>query len=235
MTIGGVLKALGRRWWALILAVALGAFWVVQVRAAPEVFWATTKVLLETPATPEAQRLAPTSSSLLALAGVLETAVNEGRTLPRPASADVTLVDQGIYDYSQVRVPNYGGQWANNFTQPALIVEAAGPSEDVVRQRITTLIDRVEAQLAVFQDASAVPSDMKITLFVFPSPAVQHNGGRRTAAVALIGVLVLAAGCCLAVGLDRVLPRRIRRQSATSSGSNEARARASAYVRRSHA
>ena len=228
MTIGDVLHVLGRRWWSLVLAVALGAMWVVQVRAAPDVYWATTKVVLQVPATHEGQRLAPTSSSLLALAGVLETAVNDGHAIPRSAAADVTLIDQGIYDHAQVRVPNYGGQWANNFTEPILIVEAAGYSEDVVRERIDTLITRVEAQLSVFQDASAVPSDKRVTLFLFPSPPIQRYEGRRSVAIALIGVLTLAGGGCLAVGLDSLLSRRRRRQSVSSSGSRVARARASA-------
>jgi hypothetical protein len=235
VTIVEVFAALGRKWWVLVLALALGGVGAVQVRTAPEVYWATTKLVLAAPAKPENQRLAPGPSSLLALAGLLEAAVKDGESIPRSASPDVTLVDQGINDYAQVRVPNYGGQWANNYTEPALIVEASAPTEAVVRQRIDTLIERVEAKLASIQ--VGVPPALTITIVPFPAPIIQQSGGRRSLAIVVIGVLVLVGGCSLAVGLDGLWPRRIRRQAASASGSGvpETRARASAYVRRGQA
>ena len=42
----------------------------------------------------------------------------------------MTLVDQGVYDGAQIRQPNYGGQWSNNFTEPVLEVQASGASPD---------------------------------------------------------------------------------------------------------
>lgn len=228
MSIVEVFAALGRKWWVLMLALALGGVGAVQVRTAPEVYWATTKLVLAAPAAPESRGLAPTSSSLLAFAGLLEVAVNEGKSIPRPASADVTLVDQGIYDYARVRVPNSGGQWANNFTEPALIVEASGPSEDVVRQRINTLIGRVEAQLASFQEEAGVPPVERVTLLAYPPPTIQHSGGRRSMAIVVLGALVLAGGCSLVVCLDHLWPRRVRGQSASPSGSGRSKARARA-------
>jgi hypothetical protein len=212
-----VFAALGRRWWVLVLAAALGGFGAVQLMKAPEVYWATTKLVLQSPTKPGDQRLAPGSSSLIALAGVLEAAVNNGESIPRSASPDVTLVDQGINDYAQVRVPNFGGQWANNYTEPALIVEASGPSEAVVRLRVNTLIERVEAHLASMQ--VGVPTAETITIVPFPTPTIEHSSGRRTLSVALLGMLVIGGGCSLTVSVDRLWPRRRRRQAASGSGS----------------
>lgn len=228
MTIVEVFAALARKWWALLLAIALGGVGVAQAWKTPEVYWATTKLVLASPAKPEKQQLPPGSSDLLALAGVLEAAVNDEGALPRSASPDVTLVDQGINDYAQVRVPNFGGQWANNYTEPALIIEASGPSEAVVRQRIGWLIERVEGHLASMQ--AGVSAAATITIVPFPTPTIQHSGARRTLAVAAIGAFTLAGACTLAVGLDGLLPRRRRRQAASASGSRapETRARASA-------
>lgn len=221
-------SALARKWWALLLAIALGGAGAAQALKAPEVYWTTTKLVLASPTKTEKKQLPPGSSDLLALAGVLEVSVNDGRSIPRPASPDVTLVDQGINDYAQVRVPNYGGQWANNYTEPALIVEASGSSEAVVRQRIDTLIESVEAQLAAMQ--LGVATAEMITIVTFPAPTIQHSNTRRTLAATAMGALVLAGGCSLAVGLDGLLPRRRRRQAASAVGSwaPETRARPSA-------
>jgi hypothetical protein len=222
----GVLGALGRRWWAVVLAVAVGAVLSVQVWRAPEVYWATTKLLLVSP-TKLGQQLTPGSNSLIAVAGILETEVNDGRSLPRSASADVSLVDQGINDYAQVRVPNTGGQWANNYTEPALIVEVSGSSAAVVQDRLDTLISRVETELALMQ-VDVAPS-VTITVIPFPPPSIQHSGGRRTVAVGLIGGLALAGGFSLAVLLDVAWSRFRRRQTGSASGSGvDTRARASA-------
>ena len=200
-----MLAVLRRRWWVILCALAVGALVAAQLWVTPGVYWASTKLVLQAPTRPEERRLAPTSVSLVAMAGVLEAVVNVGRPLPRSASAGVSLVDQGITDGARVRVPNYGGQWANNYSESTLIVEASGPSEAVVRGRIDDLTGRVQTHLRAFQDTLAVPSGTRITIVAFPAPVVQYSDGRRTLAIAVLTALVVAAGCALAVVVDRLV------------------------------
>ena len=110
----------------------------------PGVYWASTKVYFLVPATVlKPNQLAPDSSAAIGFAGIVMTEINGGPQPRNAISPDVTLVDQGIYDGWSVLLPDTGGQWADNFTESTLIVQASGPTAEIVRTRMNGLIDEI--------------------------------------------------------------------------------------------
>lgn len=194
-----------------LLPVGAVAFWISEQ---PAVYWASTKVLLQPPASADEKRLAPTTSALLSFAGLLEVKLNEGNALPRAASAEVNLVDRGIYDSSNVRVPNYGGQWANNFMDPVLIVEVSGPSEAAVRDRLDSTVAEVKAVADSWERFAGVAEPYRVDVIEYPSPVIERSEGHKTAAMAVAGLLGVVSGCALAVVANRVRERLARTRRA---------------------
>jgi hypothetical protein len=178
-----------RRWYIVALGVVLTSATVAYVSVSPGVYWARSQVVLLGPPVPaRPNKLNSGSGSLIATAGLIEREVNFGRTRMPATSNDVALVDLGVYDGEQVRLPNNGGQWASNFDEPVLDVQASGPSAAIVRRRIDSLIAEISTILERRQDDAGVTRANKITLAISPQQ-VQVNyatGDRRRAASVLV-------------------------------------------------
>src|SRR6476646_8847765 len=116
MTLRDVWRGCARRWYVLALGLLLTIGAVGYVNVAPGVYWSEARVVLLGPPSPaRPNKLDSSSGSLIATAGVVEREMSSTRKSIPAISNDVTLVDQGVYDGEQVRMPNYGGQWATNF------------------------------------------------------------------------------------------------------------------------
>jgi hypothetical protein len=199
-----------RRWYVVVLGVVLTTVAVANVSLLPGVHWARAHVLLLGP--PSAMRpnkLDSGSAGLIATAGLIEREMNTGvRRIPA-TSNEVTLVDQGIYDGEQVHVPDNGGQWANNFDQPVLDVQASGPTSAIVEQRIEAMVHQIEEILRRRQDDAGVSPANRIT--VASSPRVTHvyyARGDRNRAVLLTTTLGLWLTLWSVIFVDRRLAAR---------------------------
>ena len=119
--------------------------------------------------------------------------MNIGRH-PIPAtSIDVTLLDQGVYNGEQVRLPNNGGQWATNFNQPVLDVQASGPSRAIVQQRIDGMVQEIEQILERRQDEAAVsPANRIAVAFSPPEIQIRYVRGDTKRAVLVTSALGLS-------------------------------------------
>ncbi|MET1039346.1 MAG: hypothetical protein ABW075_13810 [Aeromicrobium sp.] len=212
MTTTELCGILRRRWYVVVLGLALlvGALHVVVSR--PGAYWTQVDVVILAPKSARFPNvIGQTSQSLIAMAGLLERDLNRGIERPAAASSSVTLAGLGVRQGHTVTLPNSGGQWANSFNRPVLDLQVIGPSETTVRAELDALVDRVHQRLAAIQAADRIPRGSRITASSSPaSAAVFHLQGNRTKAIGatlLLGVVLIAVGT---VGADRLLTARAR-------------------------
>lgn len=216
-----------RRWWVLLLGMVLTAVGCYVVQRAPGVYWAYTKVIFLPPVAPGQENpIAPDSSSVIPLAGIIQDEIYQGSPPLGSNGQDVTLVDQGIYDGWSVRLPNSGGQWATNYAEPFLIVQASGPSAQVVRARMYDLIDQITRLVAAHEDAAHVPVASRVDFTMSPSAvAVQYSNGHRSRAEAIIVLLGVGLSLAVCIVIDRVAQTRRPRGEQANDGIGDARVR----------
>lgn len=190
----------------LITATA-GAYFVSR----PGVYWSGVRVVFLPPlSTKNPNGFTAGSESLIVTAGIIGKQVGSSTT-SSPVSDAVTLVGEGIRHGYSVRLPNSGGQWATNFDQPALSVEAAGSSPAEVLSRLNGVLGAIHADLDARQTAAHVSKVNLITTAMSPTtpPMYYQRGSRaRTAlAVLVLGVSLTAATASLYWRRQRRTPR----------------------------
>jgi hypothetical protein len=200
VTIETLLASALRRWPVLLVGILVTLASCLHVMKLPGVYWASTKVYFLAPASvPQPNQLAPDNSATIPFAGLIQTQINDGSPKRGATSPDVRLVDQGVYDGWSVLLPDTGGQWASNFSEPALIVEATGPTPQVVTTRMAELLERISQLVKQDQDSASVPPLVRVTLNTSPATVdVQYSNGHRSRAVGimvLLGVLLSVATC----------------------------------------
>jgi hypothetical protein len=216
MTTSELCRILRRRWAVVVLGLALLAGTLHVVAARPGVYWTQVDVVILAPkSTRYPNVIEQTSTSLIAMAGLVEREVNQGAHAPVTASASVTLAGEGVRDGHTITMPNTGGQWADDFSRPVIDVQVVGPSEAEVRHQLADLVDRVEQTLDDRQDADGIPQVSRITASSSPTAAaVLHLQGSRKKAIAATLLLGSAMICVAAVGVDQLLGTRRRRRAA---------------------
>jgi len=227
VTVEDFVPAVLRRWYVLLAGLLLTGLVGLVVLKTPGVYWATSKVYLLVPATTyPPNQLAPDSGAAIEFAGLIETQINGGIPVRRATSPDVTLVDEGIYDGWAVFQPDTGGQWAHNFPESSLIVQASGPTAEIVRTRMNDLIARIE-KLATDQEAAAgVPEKFRVDFTLSPTVvAVQYSNGHRSRALAILAALGVGVSLAACWFIDRVVQTRRRRGNGTDDGNRDARVR----------
>jgi hypothetical protein len=216
LTLARAAVAVRRRWWIALLGTVLTAGAAVAVQHAPGVYYEQVDVVFLWPQPPENQEntFQYGSKTLIQTAGVVARAVGgpEGATT---ASDTATLAGQGVEHGWSVRLPNSGGQWAFNFDQPVLSVEAVGTTPAEVTATAATAMARINAELTALQRAEGVPTSLMIrTRMSPPTPLLQYGQGSRGRAV--LGTLLLGVGLTLAA--VRLVDRRLRRRETDLPG-----------------
>ena len=177
---------------------------MLSVSQQPGMFQARVDVLLLLPQSANnPNSYTATTESLIDTAGIVATVLSGASGAPLTSSSTVTLAGQGIRDGWSVRLPNSGGQWANNFDRPLLDVQVVGPSHDAVLKRANELVTRIEAELIRRQDRAGVsPHNLIRTRLSPPTPQVFFLSGQSPpaplAASLLLGVLLTTAACVVA-------------------------------------
>jgi len=204
------LGACRRRWWILLICLALTFVTAyAAARLNTSVYWTQQSVVFLAPADPvRPNALESTSESLIATAGVVERSVNQGRPESLTSSSSVSMLDVGDYDGWSVRLPNAGGQWASNFDQPLLEVQAAGSTPESVSNHLSDALIRIRSALAEFQRTAGVAPVNDIRLELSPSDAnvIRVSGYRSRSALG-----IAALGVLLTISLFVVLEARSMR------------------------
>lgn len=214
MTTTELFGILRRRWYVALLGLALLVGALAYVASRPGVYWAQADVVILAPKSARYPNvIEQTSQSLISMAGLIERDVNKGIVPPATSTSSVTLAGEGVRDGHAIKLPNDGGQWANNFDRPVLDIQVVGPDPVAVKQKLSSLVDVVTQELKDRQDEQAVPLGARITASSAPAvPAVFYLSGSHTKA---LGVTLILGGGLIAmstVGADRFLNSRSRRR-----------------------
>lgn len=210
MTLSRAAVVVRRRWWVVLLGIALTAGAGVYVQRAPGVYYQQVNVVFLWPQPPQNQEnsFQYGSSSLIRTAGVVARAVG-GRAEASTVSETATLAGKGVRHGWSVRLPNSGGQWAFDFEQPVLSVEAVGTTPEEAAATTAGVVGRINGELAALQRSERVQASLMIrTRLSPPTPVLQYAGGNRPRAL-LMSQLV---GLILTLTAARLVDGRLRRR-----------------------
>lgn len=190
MTVWDVVFSAARRWYVYLAGLVCIALALLAIHARPTVYFSRATVFFVAPASrenPNALRLR--LDSLVMTAGVVAKRINGTHVPPKLTSKDATIVDRGIYDGTQVRLPDDGGQWSANYNSQVLDVQVAAPSPDLVRERQGQLVAEIQQTLDELQDEQRVLPPDRITIELAPSdpPIDVMRGENRRAQVMTVG------------------------------------------------
>ena len=200
MTVKDVLRLLAERWLVSALGLVLTVAGVVWAGVPRTVYWASTTVALLP--TRQGAGLVPLGQDAIPLAGAVVARLTSGAQGPGAVSPDVSIVDRGIYDGWIAFVPDFGGQWAHNFTNPVIVVQASGASDEIVLTRMHSLEDQIQTILAELQSEFEVRSSVRVKALSLPvetSVTIASGITRRAQLAALaLGLLltVMTAFAC---------------------------------------
>jgi hypothetical protein len=182
--------------WATALAAILGIAGTLLVAGylagRPGVYWSEIKVQFLVPkSVRNPNGLQSSSDGVIATAGVV--AIRVGSSTPLSAVSDnVSIVGEGIRSGYRVRLPNSGGQWANNFDQSLLDVQAAGATPAEVSATMQNVLDRINSTLQSMQNdaGSARANDIELALSPPTWPMYYQSGSRSRTVLAtmLLGI-----------------------------------------------
>lgn len=217
MTLWDFLDSVKRGWVVLLLGLTLTSGWVVLLGNVDGVYQSQMRLVFALPPGQQTGKnsitIGPTNNRLISFAIVVATKIDGGHSMRHATSPDVALVDEGIYDGWAVYVPDYGGQWASNMTEPTLILQATGPTPTAVSATMVGLIDQVEREMDTLQ-ADVAPQS-RISYVASPaSITVQYVQGRSTMArlvAAVLGVSLSLVAALLSAHLrEKFLATRSR-------------------------
>jgi len=197
MTVREILSAMLRRWYIPIGLLACAALVTATLASEGGVYTANTVVSFMRPAeTSLSPYNGAQDTSVIAFAGVVVQATNNGRT-PLPYSmSDAPYYGAGVREGVLVNLANSGSQWASTFSKSDVEIQIVGRTFDWVKTRQTELVDRVLSVSNAEQAALEISSDDRITAtvapvtlqidYVSPSRKSQLAAGAAMLAVALI-------------------------------------------------
>ncbi|WP_110182141.1 hypothetical protein [Nocardioides solisilvae] len=215
MTTVELLRRLLRRWYVVAAGLVATAAVAAAVASPAPLFVSRVDVVLVAPPDDTlAPELVSRGEDLIALAGLVERLVNEGRPREPGTAQVVPLEGTGVRRGVQVTLPNAGGQWDHSFVAPVLDVQAVGTSRAEVVALRDDVLDRVVRTLRQTQADDGVPPRRRATARVVPEDGpVVPAGGHPTRAAAAAGVVGLLLTALAGLLVDGVLVRRRARRS----------------------
>lgn len=203
MTLRDLLLGMTRRWMLTLGLVLLSTPLFAAVATTPSSFTGRVAVYFLQPASSrEPNVLGNTRTSVISTASAVQRAV-QGHPTTQVISDDVSLTDIGIQEGTLVRLPNSGGQWANNFETPALFVEAVDHDVEAVQARLTSATQEINTTLARMQRASGAAATTWVTTKTEPEVAtVVEVSGSRKRALFYLSLLVIGAVVASVVFLE---------------------------------
>jgi hypothetical protein len=227
VTVGDLLGVL-RRQWLLALVWLLGSLAVVHaVSDYPPVYWTRAEVRFLPPQTSKnLNTLEFTTASVIATAGLVARSVTSASQSPATATT-VLLHDRGVREGTSVVQPNSGGQWAANFEDPILDVQAVGATPEEADRLREDRVMAINAELDQLQ-ADVAPK-YRITTKTTPAdPMVAARQGSPQRAVLVLAAVLGALGLWVLTMVDRAVAswrHRRRRQETSERGDSDPRSR----------
>lgn len=205
-----VIRWLSRRW-PLVVAGALALLALVTALKNPErVYWAKTEVVFLYPG------LAPVSSTF---DGGTEALVNftelvrlkiedhDERGATVGSLSGGTLYGAGFRRGVSVVLPNLGGQWTRNYSQPRLSVEVVDTDPARVRASMASVINVISSTARDLQIQVSTPEQQMITVNTIPN-AIQVVPEGPTSSLVARGFIAGFGVVLLLIPLVSVTRRR---------------------------
>lgn len=219
MTVLGLVRAIGRVWFVIVVGVVGTWAAMFGVASSSGVYYGKVDVVFLRPVNVYVPNsLSANSESVIATAGIVQRQVMGGAEAAHVVSDGVTLAQEGITSGESVRVPNAGGQWANNFNRAELSVQVVDTTADRAAARMRDVLARIDMSLAQLQSAAGVQEDSLIRTKLNPdAPTLVHDPGNPRRALAMTLLLGTWTTGVAVVVVDRLLAtrRRVRRSRAT--------------------
>ncbi len=178
----------------VLVGILLSGCFGLYFARRPGVYWSQVQVLFVAPkSVANPNGLSVSSESLITTAGVVAKMVGSSPPGPSVVSDSVTLVGEGIRHGYGVRLPNSGGQFATNFDQAAIDVQAAGTSVAEVSTTLNSVLGKVNSSLDELQSQAGVAKVNLIRAQLSPpTPPIYYQTGSKTRAMAI--TLVIGGG-----------------------------------------
>ncbi|SKB04983.1 hypothetical protein [Aeromicrobium choanae] len=210
MVFWDVLVAAFRRWYVVVLGLAVTYVAVAAVDTAPDVYYLRGQAVFVAPASQVyPNKLRVNAADLITVAGVVGKRINGMDALPKTASSAATMVGRGVRDGVLITLPDNGVQWAPYFDTRALYIEVAAPDPETARARHREALTEISTELQTLQDEQDVAANERVTIAPSPeSPAVVRLGGQPM----LAKIMVLALGGGATLGAVAALERRAQRR-----------------------
>ncbi|WTR57468.1 hypothetical protein OG737_24980 [Streptomyces sp. NBC_00122] len=207
MSPGELVRALRRRWYVLVVAMALAVPGAQQVLRPSPTYLSSAIVVLKPPVTgTQPNQLANLQPPL---AAVSYAAV---RQLESPAGADELRV-AGVEGTYRLIPRNSGTSVTPRYLIPSLQIQAEQPGPAAADATVQKIIEVYTKHLTDLQTQQGIPeaARMSITLLVPPNSVAQT--GTKSRGLAGLALLALVAGVPAALWTDQLLARRSRRAS----------------------
>lgn len=213
MTAGELLRITLRRWYVMVLGLAL-TVWASSVLAAVDrSYWVEVQLVFIQPGGASVSSVSDhIVPSLISFAGIVQRRVTQTGSPEELPSSVATLYGSGVRDGYSITLPNTGTQWAASYSRPILVVQAVGHSPEAVRETLNRVLTEVDATAGELQNAKGVPPESHVFIDRSPAtPEIIDVGGTKIGRVkgltALAGV-GLSLTAIIAVGFDRFLRKK---------------------------
>lgn len=194
------LQLLRRRWYVLVVCLALTALGVTAIPRDAGVYWGRVSVAFLPPSNTKrlGNALEGSDPSLIYFAAAVERSLSGGRPGPRVSSTGATLYGLGVTKGSSIALVDSGGQWRTNFNRPVIQIEVVDPSQAEAESEMARLVAAVDEQAAAMQRGLGAPDNAIIRTELYPQqPVLNRVGGNWKRAVA--GASLLGIGLSLSV------------------------------------
>lgn len=222
MTVRDIVNASFRRWYVLLLVLALAASLSATFYRDSGTFTTRTAVTFTLPArTTLMADNGSDNTSVIAFAGAVATEINRGKPAPTYSSVDAPYYGAGVREGILVSLRNEGSQWVASYPSATIEIQIVGRTREWVKAQQQELLTRI-ANVTIALQGSAVPSAVDlITSTVEPtSTQIDEILPTRTAETLAFAAMALAGfilGIWSAVAVDLRIVRRSasRRQRAS--------------------
>lgn len=212
MTFHEILSAMLRRWVIPLTLVACATLVTVVLARDGGVYTTTTVVSFMRPDTTSLSPNGSNDLSVIAFAGAVVQAINNGRPPERYSTDEAPYYGAGVREGVLVELANSGNQWVSAFTRSDVEIRIVGRSFDWVEARRNELVDKVLSIAGSQQVPLATSPQDRITATVVPlTSQIEHITASRTSQLAAGAAMLAAAvtvGAWGSVTADRLLTKR---------------------------
>ncbi|GAB2596883.1 hypothetical protein [Microlunatus antarcticus] len=209
-----LLRVCVRRWYVVLLGLALTLGGTYVAYDQPGVYYSEVQLVLVAPTvTYYPNTIASQPFTLAPMASLLVSDWNGTHKPLLTSSSDTTLYGEGVRSGTQVRLPNQGSQFRPLFTAPYVDIQVVGASQDEVTAEATRVVDELRRMLQRRQDFAGVAPGLRITTLLSPADvSASHVTGSSSRAAGVTFLLGLVVTALMASGADRLLGRTGRRR-----------------------